>query len=121
MFRKPLDNQKGIGLLAAIFIIVVVAMFGLLISRYTMISSQSSAEDYLWSQALYAAESAAKLRILKDDGGGPSVWSWSNPAINTFSTSISGPTLVGTSTIKELTSRASRATITRTIEVRYAP
>ncbi len=122
MFRKPIKNQDGIGLIAAIFLIVVVAMFGVLIARYTMISSQTSAEDFLWSQALYSAEGAAQLRILNDDGGGPPTWGvWSDPIIiNTFTTNItSGPTTLGASTIQEIQSQATRATITRTIEVRY--
>jgi heme/copper-type cytochrome/quinol oxidase subunit 3 len=121
MFRRPLANQEGIGLIAAIFIIVVVGMFGVLIARYTMISSQTSAEDYLWSQSLYAAESGARLRILQDDGGGPAGWVWSPPTMNTFTLTVSTPTVVGGSTtIQEITSQASRATITRTIQVRYS-
>jgi heme/copper-type cytochrome/quinol oxidase subunit 3 len=119
MFRNPIKNQDGIALIAAIFLIVVVAMFGVLIARYTMISSQASAEDYLWSQALYSAESAAQLRILEDDGGGN--WgAWANPTINTFTTTVSAPSLVGSSTtIYEIQSQATRASITRTIEIRY--
>ncbi|MEN8256680.1 MAG: hypothetical protein ABFS09_02345 [Thermodesulfobacteriota bacterium] len=124
MFRKPLENQDGIGLIAAIFIIVVVAMFGVLIARYTMVSSQSSAEDYLWSQALYAAESAAQLRILESDGGGPGGWSgfppWNaSPTINTFTTSVTLPAPVGGSSIQEIISQATRANISRTIEIRF--
>ncbi len=120
MFRKPIKNQDGIGLIAAIFLIVVVAMFGVLIARYTMISSQSSAEDLLWSQALYSAEGAAQLRILEADGGGPAAWVWSDPIISSFTTTITGPVFVGGSTtIQEIQSQASRANISRTIEVRY--
>jgi heme/copper-type cytochrome/quinol oxidase subunit 3 len=121
MFRNPIKNQEGIGLIAAIFLIVVVAMFGVLIARYTMISSQASAEDYLWSQALYSAESAAQLRILEDDDGGPAGWTWAaDPTINTFTTTVSAPSLVGSSTtIYEIQSQATRASITRTIEIRY--
>jgi heme/copper-type cytochrome/quinol oxidase subunit 3 len=119
MFRKPLANQAGIGLIAAIFIVVVVAMFGVLIARYTMISSQSSAEDYLWAQALYAAESAAQLSILHADGGGGG-WTWTAPTINTMATTVTGPTLVGgATTIYQIRSRAGRATVDRVIEVTF--
>lgn len=119
MFHKPIHNQDGIGLITVIFIIVVVAMFGVLIARYTIISSQSSAEDYLWSQALYAAESSAQLRILNEDGGGGS-WVWVDPTINNFTTSFPvNPSEFGTSGIWEIRSRATQANITRTIEVRY--
>jgi hypothetical protein len=86
-----------------------------------MISSQSSAEDYLWTQALYAAEGAAQLRILEADGGGPAGWVWSDPVISSFITTITGPDLVGGSTtIYAIQSHATRADITRTVEVRYA-
>jgi hypothetical protein len=124
MFRNPIKNQDGIGLIAAIFLIVVVAMFGVLIARYTMISSQSSAEDYLWAQALYAAESAAQLRILEDDDGGPAGWTWADPTISTFGTTVTPdpPVFIDPSTIKKITSEATRpintGAITRTIEVR---
>ncbi len=119
MLRSPLANQEGIGLIAAIFLIVVVGMFGVLIARYTMISSQASAEDYLWSQALYAAESAARLRILTHDVAG-GLGGWTDRTINTFNTTITtGPTQFGTSGIWEIHSEATRAGVTRTIEVRY--
>lgn len=120
MSRNSLNNQDGIGLIAAIFIIVVVAMFGILIARYTMISSQSSAEDLLWSQALFSAESAAQLRILHDDAGGPVGWAaWNDPTINNFSTTVTNPPTAVTVSIKRITSRASRAGIIRTIDVHY--
>ncbi len=128
MSRKILHNQDGIGLVAAIFLIVVVAMFGVLIARYTMISSQSSAEDYLWAQALYAAESGAKLRILEHDDGGNWV-NWANPTIKGFNLSLSSigvplspptdPTAIA-GNIFDLTVRAEQASISRTMEVRYS-
>lgn len=70
MFPKPTDNQRGMGLMAAVFIIVVVAMFGALLARYTMISSVNSAESYIWAQSFYSAESTMRLNILRHDGGG---------------------------------------------------
>lgn len=128
MFHRPLHNHDGIGLIAAIFLIVVVGMFGVLIARYTMISSQTSAEDYLWSQALYAAESGAKLRILEHDNGGN--WgTWVDPTIQGFNLTLSSqgatltapdlPSVIATSNIFELSVQASKASISRTIEVRY--
>lgn len=70
VFASILANQRGLGLITALFTIVVVGMFGVLIGRYVSISSVSSAEDYYWAQALYSAQSAAQLRILYDDNGG---------------------------------------------------
>ena len=66
----PLGNEQGIGLIAAVFVVVVVGMFGTLIARYATFGSVSSAEDYQWAQALYSAQSAAQVAILYDDGGG---------------------------------------------------
>lgn len=74
MMKRILCNQNGIGLITAIFVIVVVGMFGVLISRFAMVSSVASAEDYYWAQALYSAQSSAQMTILYDDrvGGGTS-------------------------------------------------
>ncbi|MDG4476455.1 hypothetical protein [Thiovibrio frasassiensis] len=69
-YLAPLANRRGIALVTAIFAIVILALFGLLITRYTITTQTSSAEDYLWGQALYSAESTLRLNILGDDGGG---------------------------------------------------
>lgn len=65
-----LTNSQGFGLIAAVFLIVIMSLFGLLLARYTTTSQLSSVEDYLWAQALYSAESTMRLNILGDDGGG---------------------------------------------------
>ena len=64
------SNKRGIGLVTAIFAIVILSLFGLLVARYTVTTQTSSAEDYLWAQALYSAESTMRLNILRNDGGG---------------------------------------------------
>ena len=69
-YLAPLANRRGIALITAVFAIVILALFGLLIARYTVTTQMSSAEDYLWAQSLYSAESAMRLNILGDDGGG---------------------------------------------------
>ena len=69
-YLAPLANRRGIGLITAVFAIVILSLFGLLIARYTVTTQMSSAEDYLWAQSLYSAESAMRLNILGDDGGG---------------------------------------------------
>ena len=66
----PLANRRGFALITAVFAIVILALFGLLIARYTVTTQLSSAEDYLWAQSLYSAESVMRLNILGDDGGG---------------------------------------------------
>jgi uncharacterized protein (UPF0333 family) len=73
-------NQKGMGLIAAIFVVVVVGMFGSLIARYASVSSLSSAEDFASAQALYSAQSAAMVKILFNDGGGGGVHNLTNVA-----------------------------------------
>ncbi len=69
-FTAQLQNEKGFGLIGVVFIIVIGAMFGLLIARNIMTSSVASAEDYLWTQGIYAAESGVQLKMLYNDGGG---------------------------------------------------
>jgi hypothetical protein len=68
--KSPLQNQRGFGLVVALFAIVILAMFGVLAARYIFTTSISSTEDYLWAQALYAAEATAHRQILYNDGGG---------------------------------------------------
>jgi hypothetical protein len=69
-YLVPFANRRGIGLITAMFVIVILSLFGLLIARYTVTTQTSSAEDYLWAQSLYSAESVMRLNILGDDGGG---------------------------------------------------
>jgi hypothetical protein len=69
-YLAPLANHRGIALITAVFAIVILALFGLLITRYTVTTQTSSAEDYLWAQALYSAESVMRLNILSRDKGG---------------------------------------------------
>lgn len=83
-FKYCIKNQHGFGLIAAIFVVVILAVFGLLVARFTGTGSVQSAEDYLWAQALYSARSAANLRMLNDDSGGP--WSGPNLTIAGFTT-----------------------------------
>ena len=69
-YLTPLANRRGFALITAMFVIVILSLFGLLIARYTVTTQLSSAEDYLWAQSLYSAESVMRLNILGDDGGG---------------------------------------------------
>lgn len=65
-----MGSQKGFGLIAAIFVILTLATFGLLVARFTGTGTVAGAEDYLWAQAIYSAQSGIRLRILQQDGGG---------------------------------------------------
>ncbi|MBU0675381.1 MAG: hypothetical protein KJ950_12115 [Proteobacteria bacterium] len=92
MSPKPLkisqtDNQQGFGLIAALFMIVILAMFGSLAARYLATTTITSTDDYLWAKSLYAAESAANRRILYHDGGGTG--GFVTPVVNNMTTVIS--------------------------------
>lgn len=113
-------NQHGFGLIAAIFVIVILAVFGLLVARFTGTGSVQSAEDYLWAQALYSAQSASRLRILIDDGGGP--WSGTYPVIAQFTIQEITHTVLtgagsGNPTILRVS--ATRGNIVRILEAKY--
>ena len=112
------NNEKGMGLVAAIFIIVVLAVFGVLIARFTTTTSVTSVEDYLWAQALYSAEAAAQLRILNHDGGGN--WgAFSYPVINNFTITSVTDNFSGAGNPATLAVRADRANIVREVQVKF--
>jgi hypothetical protein len=120
MFRNILNNQ-GIGLVAAIFVISIMAMFGLLIARYVSTGTTSSMDDYQWTQALYSAETGAKLRILFRDGGGNWGGVWNDPSVASFTTSRNTDVFGGAGTPATLTTLATHPTlnISRAITIKY--
>ena len=67
-------NQAGITMLAAVFFLVVVALFGLLAVRMISTGTVSSAEGYLNIQGEFSALSGRELRTLYIDRGGASGW-----------------------------------------------
>jgi len=116
-FFKIWRNESGAGLIMAIFVIVILGLFGTLIARYTMIGATESVEEYLWAQALYSAESAAQLRLLTHDGGvGPafplSIEQFTVPAPDPDDFSARG--IPATIRVK-----ASRLGVQRKIEIMY--
>ncbi|MFC1524405.1 hypothetical protein ACFL6N_06400 [Thermodesulfobacteriota bacterium] len=111
-------NNKGIGLVTVIFAIIILATFGLLIARYTTISQVSSAEDYVWAQALYSAQSGAQLRILDRDGGGGVLAVPPYPTIGQCTiTTVTDAGAVGDPSTLRL--KANKGDIERTIEIKY--
>ncbi|HIJ91726.1 MAG: hypothetical protein OEV91_06675 [Desulfobulbaceae bacterium] len=110
-------NESGIGLIVALFLIVIVGLFGTLIARYAMIGATAAAEDYLWTQALYSAESAVQLRLLTHDGGnGPAfplvIQGFGVPAPDPDS--YSGRGIPATMRV-----RATRLNVRRTVEIKF--
>lgn len=116
------QNQRGFGLVAAVFLIVVVSMFGVLIARYVATTSISSAEDYISAQSLYSARSAAALRILYYDGGGGGAWG-GYPTMQEFSISSitdTAPVASGTPEVLRLRATSNKISgISRDIEIKY--
>jgi hypothetical protein len=110
------------GLIMAIFIMVVVAMFGVLIARYTTISSVTSAEDALWAQALYSAESTMRLNILRHDGGG-NLGGSVEPMVGGISTDILTDTFTVSNQPATIQVQATRdvdgSAVSRTVEAKY--
>ena len=111
-------NQKGFGLMIVLFVIVIMGTFGTLISQYTAISSTESAEEYLWSQALHSAESAAQLRILTLDGGGNGGWDGNPGSLTIEQFNINAPTDTFTvsTTSASLVVQATRVNVARKIQ-----
>jgi len=114
-----INNERGIGLLGTIFVIVILALFGLLIARYTQTTTVASVEDYLWAQAFYSAESGVRLRMLEHDEGGN--WSgWTGyPEVENFSVSEVSSSLQPAGNPSRIRARASRNQIVRELEVKY--
>ena len=122
----PLANRRGLGLITAVFAIVILALFGLLIARYTVTTQTSSTEDYIWAQALYSAESTMRLNILGNDGGG-GIAAPVHPTVGGVPTKA--PTQADGSTLFDFTAPGSATIIrvqaihgtkvSRTVEARY--
>ncbi len=127
-YKSPLVNDHGFGLIAAIFVIVILALFGLLTVRYVSTTSVASAEDYLWAQGLYAAESAAQLKILCRDNGGTwgggancAAGTYPDPTVAEFSTTAINDNFggVGNPSLLRIMANINNLNINREIEVKY--
>jgi len=121
-YLTPLANRRGIALITAVFAIVILALFGLLIARYTVTTQMSSAEDYLWAQALYSAESTMRLNILRNDGGGalPARPALVNPTIGQIPTTIITDDFAAVNTPTTIRVRATHGTgVSREVEAKY--
>lgn len=122
MFREIMTNHRGMGLITAIFMIVVVGMFGVLIARYASIGSAASAEDYIWAQALYSAESGVRLNVLRHDGGG-NFAAVPEPVVGGVATNILADTFAAADTPATIRVQAVRevdgSEIHRVVEVKF--
>lgn len=117
--RRKRSANQGFALVVALFVIVIMAAFGLLIARYTTTTQAVSAEDYLWAQALHSAESVVRLNILFRDGGG-GFGASPVPSVQNISTHIETDTFVTANTPAIIRVRADHATgVSRTVEAKY--
>ncbi|MFH1021664.1 MAG: hypothetical protein V1782_13795 [Pseudomonadota bacterium] len=118
-YLAPLANRRGIGLITAVFAIVILSLFGLLIARYTVTTQTSSVEDYLWAQSLYSAESTMRLNILNHDNGG-GLGGAVAPAVGQIPTAIITDNFTALGAPAAIRVRATHATgISREVEAKY--
>jgi len=118
---KNLPDQRGFGLVAALFAVVILALFGVLAARYIFTTSISSAEDYLWAQTLYSAESTAHRRILYHDNGASTTGGFVAPVVQNITTSVATDTFLSATApaILAVQGFVPASNITRVIEVKY--
>lgn len=72
--RPSKEYQKGASLVAALFFIVIVALFGILALRTINMGTISSSEQFRYTQGGYAALGARDLRILNILSNGAAGW-----------------------------------------------
>lgn len=123
-YLAPLANRRGIGLITAVFAIVILALFGLLIARYTVTTQMSSAEDYIWAESLYSAESVMRLNILRNDGGGKAggvtpLPALLHPTVAQILTTIVSDTFTTANAPATIRVQAQQGTVSRMVEAKY--
>jgi len=118
-------GQEGFGLMIALFVVVLLGVFGLLVARFTTTTNVASVEDHLWNQAVFAAETAAQRVILFQDGGGGGGYP-GDPVVAGFATTVTPPfpalPAPGNPVSIRVTATAPAGTtepVARTIELKY--
>jgi len=127
-----LHHQRGLGLVGAIFLIVVVALLAVAMSRMLETDSKSYSYEILALKAFYAAESGAQLgtnRVLPPLGVSSCAdrtFTFQDPALQACSATVTCATvLVDAQTYYTLTSvgvcTAGDLLARRTVQVRLKP
>lgn len=103
----PIRKQRGVSLIAAIFLLTGMSILGALLSRLLLVGIGESMQEWYASQALYAAESGISWRLYdytgtNDTPVGTCVEVVPSRACFTVTTSTS--TTVGGQTMLEITS-----------------
>jgi hypothetical protein len=102
---------------AAVFVIVFMGMFGLLAARHLQSTSIDASETWLWAQALYTADSTARLRILTHDGGGGGAFT--APTIQGVKGRVTSDTFTAAGSPATLEARGEIGKIVRAVRVKY--
>jgi len=79
MFR---NRQRGMSLIAAIFIVVILAILAVVITAYTLSAAEEAGNEYLSTQALYYAETGiynALTDITDDNNLDVTAYTFANP------------------------------------------
>jgi len=63
-------HERGVSLIAAIFIVIFLAFMGIILTTYTISSAEEAGNEYLSTQALYYADTGVynALTDITDDG-----------------------------------------------------
>ena len=120
-------KQGGLGLPVALFIIVIMSLIAVAVSRLTDAGGQAFTQNLLSSRAFYAAESGAQLRTKSVLTGPPCVcdadltYSFTVPGLNLCSAQTSCTSFVANGetycTIESI-GRCDNSSAERTVEVR---
>jgi len=66
MFHK---SEKGISIVAAVFIVVILSILGIIIITYTITAAEETGNEYLSTQAFYNAETGIYSALLEIESG----------------------------------------------------
>jgi Tfp pilus assembly protein PilX len=75
MFPK---SEKGISIVAAVFIVVVLSILGIVVITYSITAAEETGNEYLSTQAFYNAETGIYAALIEIENG-------SNPNGKTYS------------------------------------
>ena len=107
MKRRLNRKQRGVSLIAAIFLLTGMAVLGALLSRLLITGVGESLQEWYASQALYAAESGVSWRLYSGADGVDQVVV---PGQAWFTVTTAPPTVVGGHTMLQITSTGNAGT-----------
>lgn len=66
MFHK---SEKGFSIIAAVFIVVILSILGIIVVTYTITSAEETGNEFLSTQAFYNAETGIYSALLEIENG----------------------------------------------------